>query len=104
MKGYAGMPVSGKFLVCQNPEIIEKNKSKVYGQPAVGSPPMSVPHLDWRTIYGKDCIFFGPFAGFSPTIFKKDSHGSDPRRSVGCWYSLSSRLRFLRDRNSAISS
>ena len=31
---------------------------------------MSVPHLDWRTIYGKDCIFFGPFAGFSPMIFK----------------------------------
>ena len=31
---------------------------------------MSVPHLDWRTIYGQDCIFFGPFAGFSPTIFK----------------------------------
>lgn len=31
---------------------------------------MSVPHLDWRTIYGKDCIFFGPFAGFSPAVFK----------------------------------
>ena len=33
---------------------------------------MSVPHLDWRTIYGKDCIFFGPFAGFSPQCFKLD--------------------------------
>lgn len=30
---------------------------------------MSVPHLDWRTIYGRDCIFFGPFAGFKPTVF-----------------------------------
>ena len=68
--GYAGMPVSGKFLVCQKPEVIEQNRNKVYGRAALGAPPMSVPHLDWRTIYGQDCIFFGPFAGFSPTIFK----------------------------------
>ena len=64
------MPVSGKFLVCQKPEIIEQNRNKVYGRAALGAPPMSVPHLDWRTIYGQDCIFFGPFAGFSPTLFK----------------------------------
>lgn len=68
--GYGGMPVSGKFLVCQKPEIIEQNRNKVYGRAAIGAPPMSVPHLDWRTIYGKDCIFFGPFAGFSPAVFK----------------------------------
>lgn len=68
--GYGGMPVSGKFLVCQKPEIIEQNRNKVYGRAALGAPPMSVPHLDWRTIYGKDCIFFGPFAGFSPAVFK----------------------------------
>ena len=64
------MPVSGKFLVCQKPEIVAKNTNKVYGRAAIGAPPMSVPHLDWRTIYGKDVIFFGPFAGFSPTVFK----------------------------------
>lgn len=69
VKGYAGMPVSGKFLVCQNPKIIEQNRNKVYSPAAVGAPPMSVPHLDWRTIYGRDCIFFGPFAGFKPTVF-----------------------------------
>ena len=68
--GYGGMPVSGKFLVCQDPKIIEQNRNKVYGRAAIGAPPMSVPHLDWRTIYGKDCIFFGPFAGFSPAVFK----------------------------------
>jgi malate dehydrogenase (quinone) len=69
VRGYAGMPVSGKFLVCQNPEIIAQNTNKVYAPAAVGAPPMSVPHLDWRTIYGRDCIFFGPFAGFKPTVF-----------------------------------
>ena len=70
IRGYAGLPVSGKFLVCQKPEVIAQNRNKVYGRAALGAPPMSVPHLDWRTIYGQDCIFFGPFAGFSPTIFK----------------------------------
>jgi len=69
VRGYAGMPVSGKFLVCQSPEVIAQNKNKVYSPAAVGAPPMSVPHLDWRTIYGRDCIFFGPFAGFKPTVF-----------------------------------
>merc|ERR1719321_207937 len=69
VRGYAGMPVSGKFLVCQNPAIVAQNSNKVYAPAAVGAPPMSVPHLDWRTIYGRDCIFFGPFAGFKPTIF-----------------------------------
>eukprot|EP01052_Picozoa_sp_SAG31_P000487 SAG31_NODE_14_length_37953_cov_109.719660_21_plen_138_part_00 len=39
-----------------------------------------MPHLDWRTIYGKDCIFFGPFAGFSPQCFK---HGG----SIADWLS-----------------
>jgi hypothetical protein len=42
----------------------QPNATQVYGRAAIGAPPMSVPHLDWRTIYGKDCIFFGPFAGF----------------------------------------
>ena len=61
--GYAGLPISGKFLVCQKPEVVEKHRNKVYGRAAVGAPPMSVPHLDWRTIYGRDCIFF---AALSP--------------------------------------
>lgn len=72
IKGYAAMPVSGKFLVCQDSRLIEKSNNKIYGRAAIGAPPMSVPHLDWRTIYGKDCIFFGPFAGFSPQCFKFD--------------------------------
>ena len=64
------MPISGKFLVCQKPSVVDQHHNKVYGRAAIGAPPMSVPHLDWRTIYGRDCIFFGPFAGFSPTVFQ----------------------------------
>jgi len=67
----------GKFLVCQNPDIIKKNTNKVYAPAMAGAPPMSVPHLDWRTIYGRDCIFFGPFAGFKPTIFNNSGSPLD---------------------------
>src|SRR5690606_31001433 len=49
-KGFGGFPVSGQWLKCVNPEVIEKHHAKVYGKAAVGSPPMSVPHLDTRFI------------------------------------------------------
>ncbi len=42
-KGFGGFPVSGQWLTCNKPEIIEKHQAKVYGKAAVGSPPMSVP-------------------------------------------------------------
>ena len=70
VQGYGGMPVSGKFLVCQKLDVVEQNLNKVYGPAAVSAPPMSVPHIDFRSLYGKDVIFFGPFAGFSPMLFK----------------------------------
>jgi malate dehydrogenase (quinone) len=82
VQGYAGMPVSGKFLVCQNPAIVSQNSNKVYSPAAVGAPPMSVPHLDWRTIYGRDCIFFGPFAGFKPTVFNNKGGPLDWLRTL----------------------
>ena len=45
----------------------------MYGKAAVGSPPMSVPHLDTRVIDGKRALLFGPYAGFSTKFLK---HGS----------------------------
>jgi malate dehydrogenase (quinone) len=39
----------------------------------VGSPPMSVPHLDTRHIEGRVSLLFGPYAGFSTKFLK---HGS----------------------------
>jgi len=71
--GYAGFPISGQFLHCGNPDIIARHHAKVYGKAAVGSPPMSVPHLDTRFIDGKQTLFFGPYAGFSTKFLK---HGS----------------------------
>ena len=46
---YGGFPISGEFLVCQNPEIVSKHPAKIYGKAAVGAPPMSVPHLGRRS-------------------------------------------------------
>ena len=47
-------PVSGIWLRCDNPEVTHsRHDAKVYGKASVGSPPMSVPHLDTRIIDGK---------------------------------------------------
>ncbi len=72
-EGYGGFPISGQWLKCNNENIIEQHNVKVYGKAAVGSPPMSVPHLDTRIIDGKKALLFGPYAGFSTKFLK---HGS----------------------------
>lgn len=71
--GFGGFPVSGQWLKCTNPEIIAQHNAKVYGKAAVGSPPMSVPHLDTRMIDGKKALLFGPYAGFSTRFLKNGS-------------------------------
>jgi len=71
--GYGGFPVSGQWLICSNPEVIKQHQVKVYGKAAVGAPPMSVPHLDTRTINGKLALLFGPFAGFTTKFLKQGS-------------------------------
>lgn len=73
-KGYGGFPVGGQWLRCNNPEIIAKHEAKVYGKAEVGSPPMSVPHLDTRIIKGEKCLLFGPYAGFSTKFLKNGSY------------------------------
>jgi malate dehydrogenase (quinone) len=72
-KGYGGVPVGGQFLVTTNPELVNQHHAKVYGKASVGSPPMSVPHLDTRIIDGKKTLLFGPFATFSTKFLKNGS-------------------------------
>ena len=78
-KGYGGFPVGGQWLKCVNPELIEKHFAKVYGKASVGSPPMSVPHVDSRWINGKKELLFGPFAGFSTKFLKNGSFMDLPK-------------------------
>jgi malate dehydrogenase (quinone) len=73
-EGFGGFPVSGQWLVCKNEELIKQHHAKVYGKAKVGSPPMSVPHLDSRIIDGKQELLFGPFAGFSTKFLKEGSY------------------------------
>lgn len=72
-KGFGGFPVSGQWLKCVNEDIIARHSAKVYGKASVGSPPMSVPHLDTRTINGKKALLFGPYAGFTTKFLKNGS-------------------------------
>ena len=72
-KGYGGFPVSGQWLVCNNPDIARQHYAKVYGKAPLGAPPMSVPHLDTRIIAGKPALLFGPYAGFTTRFLKRGS-------------------------------
>jgi malate dehydrogenase (quinone) len=73
-QGYGGFPVSGIWLRCTNEETVKRHHAKVYGKAAVGTPPMSVPHLDTRMIEGKQALLFGPYAGFSTKFLKNGSY------------------------------
>ncbi|WP_303285743.1 malate dehydrogenase (quinone) [Marinobacter sp. SS8-8] len=72
-RGYGGFPVSGQWLVCRKPDIVEQHHSKVYGKAPIGALPMSVPHLDARIINGEPVLLFGPFAGFTTRFLKQGS-------------------------------
>ena len=73
-KIYGGFPVSGKWLICEEQTLTEKHNAKVYGKADIGSPPMSVPHLDTRWIKGKKFLLYGPFAGFTTKFLKNGSY------------------------------
>ncbi|GIG35175.1 putative malate:quinone oxidoreductase [Cellulomonas pakistanensis] len=73
IKGYGGFPISGQFLRTTDPALVEQHRGKVYGKAAVGSPPMSVPHLDTRVVAGQPALMFGPYAGWSMKFLKAGS-------------------------------
>lgn len=83
IRGYGGFPVSGEWLKCDNPEVVSKHSSKVYGMAELGAPPMSVPHLDARVVDGQHSLLFGPYAGFKPKFLKS-----------GSWFDLFGSLRW----------
>jgi malate dehydrogenase (quinone) len=83
IRGFGGFPVSGEFLRTDNQEIVKRHQAKVYGKPALGAPPMSVPHLDTRVVDGEASLMFGPYAGFSPKFLKS-----------GSWFDLIASIRW----------
>lgn len=87
---FGWFPVSGQWLVCENPDVIAQHEAKVYGKAALWAPPMSVPHLDTRIINGKKKLLFGPYAGFTTKFLKKWSFLDLPL-SVH-WYNIKAML------------
>jgi malate dehydrogenase (quinone) len=83
IRGFGGFPVSGQFLRTRSPELVGRHQAKVYGQAAVGAPPMSVPHLDLRYIENDQSLLFGPYAGFSPKFLKAGSFFDLPKSVRG---------------------
>lgn len=73
-KHIGGLPISGEFLMCSNPKIVNQHNAKVYGKEPPGAPPMTVPHLDTRYIENRNILLFGPFAGFGPKLLKEGSN------------------------------
>ncbi|WP_251517152.1 MULTISPECIES: malate dehydrogenase (quinone) [Staphylococcus] len=73
-KHLGGFPISGAFLVCNNPEVVAKHEAKVYGKEPPGTPPMTVPHLDRRYIQDHNSLLFGPFAAIGPKFLKNGSN------------------------------
>lgn len=71
--GFAGFPVSGKFLRTRAPEVVTAHRVKAYGRAEQGVPGLGAPHLDYRTVEGEGSVLFGPFAGFDPRFLKNGS-------------------------------
>lgn len=71
VRGYAVLPVGAAFFRCSAPDVVARHAAKVYGQAAIGAPPMSVPHLDRRFIDGTEYLMFGPYATFSTKLLKE---------------------------------
>ncbi|CAM3047007.1 malate dehydrogenase (quinone) [Prescottella defluvii] len=68
VRGYAVFPLGAQFLRTGNPTVVARHDAKVYGQAALGAPPMSVPHLDKRVVDGQPSLMFGPYATFSTRL------------------------------------
>ena len=72
-RGYAGFPVSGVWLRCDQPEIASRHHAKVYGKAVRGRPRCLCRISTLRHIEGNVSLLFGPYAGFSTKFLK---HGS----------------------------
>jgi malate dehydrogenase (quinone) len=71
VRGYAVLPVGAAFYRCSAPDVVAQHEAKIYGQAAIGAPPMSVPHLDKRVVNGEGHLLFGPYATFSTKLLKR---------------------------------
>eukprot|EP00928_Gymnodinium_smaydae_P063003 TRINITY_DN46711_c0_g1_i1.p1 TRINITY_DN46711_c0_g1~~TRINITY_DN46711_c0_g1_i1.p1 ORF type:complete len:582 (-),score=59.30 TRINITY_DN46711_c0_g1_i1:383-2128(-) len=74
VRGYMALPVTADWAVCQNPEVVARHHVKVYAPSAPGAPPMSMPHLNYRQIGGKEVLLFGPFGSLTFKFLRSGSN------------------------------
>ncbi len=82
IKGMGGFPIGGQWLICENPEIVNRHRAKVYGQALDAAPTMAVPHLDTRVLDGKKTLLFGPFAAWTTKFLHRKGSLLDMPLSV----------------------
>ncbi|MVU83989.1 malate dehydrogenase (quinone) [Nocardia sp. ET3-3] len=73
VQGYGLLPVSGRFLRCDDPDTIARHDAKVYGRSPAGAPSIAMPHLGTRIVNGERALLFGPYPGANPRFLKRGS-------------------------------
>ncbi len=81
-RGIGGFPIGGRWLICDNPEIVARHNAKVYGQALGAAPTMAVPHLDTRILDSRRVLLFGPFAAWTSKFLHGNGSRLDLPRSV----------------------
>ncbi len=81
-RGLGGFPIGGQWLVCENPEVVNRHQAKVYGQALGAAPTMAVPHLDTRIIDGQRKLLFGPFAAWTTKFLHQEGRWTDLPASI----------------------
>jgi len=81
-KGFGGFPIGGQWLVCNNQDLINQHRAKVYGMSPGAAPTMAVPHLDLRIIDGKKSLLFGPYAAWTTKFLHETGKWTDLPGSI----------------------
>ncbi|MEE2826211.1 MAG: malate dehydrogenase (quinone) [Planctomycetota bacterium] len=91
-KGFGGFPIGGQWLVCHQPEIVERHTAKVYGLSPGAAPTLAVPHLDTRIIDGEKAVLFGPYAAWTTKFLHEGGSIFDLPSSIR-WDNLGSLIK-----------
>ena len=82
VRGLAGFPIGGQWLVCDEPSVAARHAAKVYGATPPSSPSLGAPHLDLRMLGGPRRLMFGPFASWTTRFLRNSGAMTDLPASI----------------------
>jgi malate dehydrogenase (quinone) len=82
VRGLAGFPIAGQWLVSDNEHLADRHWTKVYGMTPPSAPSLGGPHLDIRWLDGKRKLMFGPFASWTTKFLKCTGSWGDLLTSI----------------------